>query len=73
MNDGKCRFFTDRKQYNCNALTNTKCDGMNTECPFYKTDEQYNNSSDRAVLINRVKENCEKCRYRLTPCRLTFE
>lgn len=73
MNEEKCRFSTERKQYNCNALTHTKCSGIKTDCPFYKTDEQYDNASDNAVLINRARGNCGKCRYRLTPCKLSCE
>ncbi len=73
MNDEKCRFFTGRKHYNCNALMNTKCNGMNTDCSFYKTDEQYHEDSDRAVLINRARGNCEKCKYKLKQCKLLCE
>ena len=72
-NQEKCKFFTERRAYNCNALMHTKCDGTKKDCRFYKTEEQFDKESDRAILINRSKGNCEKCRYRLIHCELSCE
>ncbi len=69
MNDEKCRFFrTSRK---CYILVGKKCNGTNTDCSFYKTDEQFQRDCDRAIMINRRKFNCEHCRYSPSPCEFS--
>ncbi len=52
-------------------LVGTKCRGDMTDCKFYKTEKQFAEAADRAVLINREKGNCEKCRYNKIPCEVS--
>ncbi|MDE7365708.1 MAG: hypothetical protein K2N27_12680 [Ruminococcus sp.] len=69
MNDEKCRFFKKTKR--CYILIGKKCNGTDTNCSFYKTDEQFQRECDRAILINRRKFNCEHCKYSPVPCELS--
>lgn len=70
MNDEKCRFYDGRKVFSCTALVNKKCSGEDTECSFYKTDAQYYDELNYSIFLNRMKGNCEKCKYVVTPCEL---
>lgn len=69
MTDEKCRFFWKTKR--CHILVGVKCDGTDKNCSFYKTEEQFQRDCDRAIIINRRKYNCEKCRYSAVPCELS--
>ena len=65
----KCFFHTAGKIYGCGAMRNTTCDGKNTACGFYKTEQQYVESYNRAIEINRAKGRCMECKYREKPCQ----
>lgn len=57
----------------CYILVGIRCDGTDKLCKFRKTKEQFQHERDRSIIINRVKGNCEQCRYMGTPCRLSTE
>lgn len=59
--DKKCIFA--RPDGECGVLVDTCCYGINTECSFYKTKEQYIADRNCAIEINRAKGNCDNCRY----------
>ncbi len=65
MNDKvqKC-FFT----YACRILKVKKCDGSDTSCSLFKTEEKFN--SDRNAAIGRCceKDLCHDCKYNKKPC-----
>ncbi|MDE6500725.1 MAG: hypothetical protein K2L10_01360 [Ruminococcus sp.] len=50
-----------------------KCTGIDNKCKFRKTERQFQEEHDRAILINRAKHNCNKCKYMRTSCRLSSE
>lgn len=52
------------------GILNTFCNGIKRGCKFYKTEEQYIEEQNKAVLMNRKKGNCEKCKYRDIHCEL---
>lgn len=57
----------------CEVLTDTVCNGINSRCSFFKTDYQYLKDIDNAIINNRKKGNCEKCRYMATPCKCSYD
>ncbi|MDE6520385.1 MAG: hypothetical protein K2K91_08030 [Ruminococcus sp.] len=69
MNNEKCRFNSNGKY--CRILSVESCDGFNEKCPFCKTEKQFRESADRAILINRRKCRCESCTYTTKPCQLS--
>lgn len=69
----KCRFFTGSKFRSCGILVGEQCDGKNEKCSFFKTEEQFDDERDRAILLNRRKENCSKCKYTSCACALSSE
>lgn len=56
----------------CTAL-DCKCDGLSQSCGFYKTDADFINESDFAILRCRQKELCPRCKYRNKQCLLSSE
>ncbi len=70
MNDEKCRFHVCGRH--CKILMGMDCDGTDENCSFYKTEFQFHKDADRAILINREKGNCKKCRYNINPCELSL-
>lgn len=56
----------------CTAL-DRKCNGLNQKCGFYKTEAEYVNESDIAILKCRHKELCPRCNYRDKKCLLSSE
>lgn len=69
----ECRFFTGNKLCSCTILVGTSCDGKNQNCSFFKTEEQFDDERDRAILINRKKRNCQQCKYVSHACTLSNE
>lgn len=69
MKKERCK-FAGVSRY-CMILVGTKCRGDATKCRFYKTERQFTEAADRAVLINREKGDCEKCRYNKIPCEVS--
>lgn len=63
-----CYFCGDNGE--CGALMNCYCAGINYDCKFYKTEEQYIAERNRAVEINRAKGNCDNCKYRSVKCAI---
>lgn len=57
----------------CMILVGVKCRGTDELCKFRKTEKQFQQERDRSILINRVKGNCNKCKYMGTPCGLSSE
>lgn len=57
----------------CEVLSDTVCRGINVKCSFFKTDYQYHKDLDNAIINNRKKGNCKKCKYMITPCRCSYE
>lgn len=68
MGNDICKFA---KRNSCSALINTRCNGQNKLCSFFKTDVQFDVDLDRAILINQKKGNCIKCKYNCNPCKLS--
>ncbi|MDE7138846.1 MAG: hypothetical protein K2O29_10410 [Ruminococcus sp.] len=52
----KCK-FAGVSRY-CMILVGTKCRGDMKNCRFYKTEKQFAEEADRAVLINRENRIC---------------
>ncbi|MDE6847798.1 MAG: hypothetical protein K2J44_00405 [Ruminococcus sp.] len=71
MEEEICRFVGLGKY--CQILVGVKCRGTDELCKFRKTENQFKAERDRAILINRAKHNCNKCKYMRTPCRLSSE
>lgn len=71
MEDEKCRFVGTNRY--CQILVGVQCRGTDELCKFYKTEKQFQQERDRAILINRKKCNCNKCKYMGTSCRLSSE
>lgn len=69
----ECRFFTGSKFRPCAILIGEQCNGENEKCSFFKTEEQFDNERDRAILLNRRKGNCLKCKYASYACALSSE
>lgn len=63
----RCAFLSDFNN-KCIALTVNECDGLNTNCSYYKTKEEHEADTDRAIDICRKKGLCRECRYRAVPC-----
>lgn len=57
----------------CGILEDTYCNGFSEKCTFRKTTEQHKRDTDRAIKANRERGNCENCKYRSAPCRLSTE
>lgn len=66
-----CRFVGTSRY--CQILVGVRCRGTDELCRFHKTEKQFQKEHDRAILTNREKGNCIKCRYMGTPCRLSSE
>lgn len=66
-----CRFVGTGKF--CQILVGVKCRGTDELCKFRKTEKQFQEERDRAILINRTKYNCNKCKYMRTLCRMSDE
>lgn len=71
--DEICVFCADRTGSFCKVLVNEKCDGKNKCCSFWKTEEQFRIERDRAIILNRERGNCLKCRYMGAFCKLSTE
>ncbi|MDE5620662.1 MAG: hypothetical protein K2O29_02310 [Ruminococcus sp.] len=69
MDKERCK-FAGVSRY-CMILVGRKCVGDAKNCSFYKTERQFAKAADRAVLINREKGNCKKCRYNKIPCEVS--
>ena len=62
-------FFRDLNG-ECGAIAGKFCDGYNNKCHFYKTELQFYIDRNTAVITNRKKGNCVKCKYREVPCEI---
>ena len=63
-----CRFVSTGRY--CQILVGVKCRGTDELCKFRKTEKQFQEERNRAILINRAKCNCNQCKYMGIPCRL---
>lgn len=55
----------------CKILLGVKCDGLNKNCHFFKTEFQFIKDEDHAILINRKNGNCDKCKYTNIKCPIS--
>lgn len=55
----------------CTALEGVKCQGGDKSCAFFKTERQFAEDRDRAITINRKKNNCKYCKYQRYRCELS--
>lgn len=68
----RCYFWIDDNY--CGILSETRCNGQNDRCTFRKTAAEFVRDADNAIMINREKGNCEKCKYRpFNKCNLSTE
>ncbi len=68
----RCKFWQTNNA--CYVLDVAQCDGYNTACTFRKSPSEYEAELDFAILTNRLKGNCERCKYRLyKKCKLKGE
>lgn len=51
MENEKCR-FVGMGRY-CQILVGVKCDGTDKLCKFGKTEKQFQQERDRAIIVNR--------------------
>lgn len=67
-NDTTCYFLN----FNgiCTAKHGEFCDHNYKHCCFYKTEQQYIEDRNRAIILNRKHGNCEKCKYVAVKCQL---
>ena len=67
-NDTTCYFLN----FNgiCTAKHGEFCDHNYKRCCFYKTEKQYIEDRNRAIILNRKHGNCEKCKYVAVKCQL---
>ncbi len=68
MENERCK-FAGVSRY-CMILVGKKCMGEAKNCKFYKTERQFSEAAERAILINREKGNCKKCKYNKIPCEI---
>lgn len=54
----------------CGILEKTMCNGDHIHCSFYKTEKQYTEERNRAILLNRKKGYCKSCKYVAIKCEL---
>ena len=65
----KCCFANpSKKTYSCRILTIEACDGFNTNCLFFKTEDKFNSDRDNAIDICREKGICWGCKYSKMHC-----
>lgn len=64
-------YFYSPAQGNC-AVLNIECTGTRSKrlCHFYVTEKEYYENRNKAVLQNRAKGNCFKCKYKSIKCDL---
>lgn len=73
LNDEKCTFVGEGLNRFCKILSGVKCLGNNENCSFRKTEKQFIEDRDRAIALNRLKGNCEKCKYMGAFCKTSAE
>ena len=66
-----CR-FSGTSSY-CQILTGVKCRGTDALCKFRKTENQFREDRNKAIITNRKKSNCSHCRYMTAPCQINSE
>lgn len=73
MNEEKeiCYFYSPTAMISCSVL-NTCCTGTRSRklCSFFKTEQEFIFSRNEAVIKNRMKGNCDKCKYSSQKCDL---
>lgn len=47
-----------------------ECDG---KCTFYKTEKQFVEDQDKAILICRDRGLCKDCKYTNIPCKISTD
>lgn len=73
MENEICTFAVGKAGF-CKILVGEKCDGGNKFCSFRKTEKQFQAERDKAILLNRERGNCPKCRYMISGfCKLSTE
>jgi hypothetical protein len=63
---GTCVFYSELHSNGC-AILNQKCNKASASvsgCKFRKTEEEFFETRNHAVEINRRKGNCTNCKYR---------
>ena len=72
MNEAKETFyFLSPKSGEC-SVTGETCTGTRSRqlCSFHKTEKEYFEDRNRAVMINRTTGRCGRCKYKSKPCEL---
>ena len=66
-----CYFLCLGKLNKCGIL-NVECTGTRSAelCKFRKTTKQFFEDRNRAVMRNRVRGNCARCKYKPEPCEI---
>lgn len=66
-----CYFLRPGKLHECGAL-NIECTGTRSPelCKFRKTAKEFFESRNRAVMRNRLRGNCARCKYKDVPCEI---
>lgn len=68
-NNELCHFFSSQNRNGC-LLLGTICTGKKSkaQCKFKKTSREYCEEYNRAIMINRLKGNCDRCKYTTVKC-----
>ena len=66
-----CYFLSPGNLRSCGIL-NEECTGTRSPeiCKFRKTTKQFFEDRNAAVMKNREKGNCAKCKYKTEPCEI---
>lgn len=48
------------------------CTGINPDCKFMQTEEEFRRRANEAIRINREKGNCSRCKYRTKHCEIVY-
>lgn len=65
----RCTFLPHNSNL-CTVLANTECTGTKSKkvCSFRKTEKEFRQEQNRAIIPNRKKGNCAKCKYKKFSC-----
>lgn len=63
-----CYFL--QPQINYCGILDVECTGTRSKqlCSFHKTEQEYFEARNRAVMLNRQRGNCGKCKFKPYPC-----
>ena len=66
-----CYFYQPGKLNEC-SIKHESCTGTRSSklCKFRKTYKEFFESRNKAVLANRAKGRCGRCKYKSSPCEI---